>query len=250
MSAGCAAGSPFPPALLPAHVTILSYGALVSEQSARLTFPALTRFRHVRVKHMRRVFAHPHLFLLSQGLIDPSSNLELASLSAEHHQGASFVAVAFEVALDDDQRAAFIAREPEYLITTCPFWTLGSQAATNQAHGDDHEDDDDEPEGTGVICAANRDDDLAEDLSARHRGHLPSVWHWPEDSGLLPADVYLRHCLLAMQKAGGAAEHSFLHDTLLADRRTTLSKYLERDGVRRRVMDSRPPQELMQRFSG
>ena len=88
--------SPFPAALLPTHVTILSYGALVSEQSARLTFPALTSFRHVRVKRMRRVFAHPHLFLLSQGLIDASSSRQLASLSAEPQDGAAFVAVAFD----------------------------------------------------------------------------------------------------------------------------------------------------------
>ena len=31
---------------------------------------------------------------------------------------------------------------------------------------------------------------------------IPSVWHWGRDSGLLPASVYLRHCLLAAEKAG------------------------------------------------
>lgn len=48
---------------------------------------------------------------------------------------------------------------------------------------------------------------------------LPHVWGWARDSGLLPADVYLRHCLLAMRKLGGVAERSFLHDTTLVDRR-------------------------------
>ena len=42
--------SAFPEALLPSHVTILSYGALTSEASARLTFPDLKSFRHVQVK--------------------------------------------------------------------------------------------------------------------------------------------------------------------------------------------------------
>lgn len=166
-----------------------------------------------------------------------------------------FVSLLDAVALDDEQRAAFLAREPEYQITAVPFWTLKSHEDTSsdaQGHRSvsSHDDDGDEPEGVGVICAANRDANLPEELAARHLGRLPSVWHWPQDSGLLPANIYLRHCLLAMQKAGGAAEHSFLHETFLADRRTTLAQYLKRDGVRRRVMDSRPPQELLVRFSG
>ena len=120
------------------------------------------------------------------------------------------VAFAFDVDLDDEQRAAFLAREPEYRITSWPFHEL--TAAT-----------DDAPAGTGVICAASRDAALpahyVRDFVVRHQ--LPSVWHWPRDSGLLPADVYLRHCLLAHQKAGGEAERSFLHDTYLCDRTTT-----------------------------
>ena len=234
--------SAFPEALLPSHVTILSYGALTSEASARLTFPDLKSFRHVQVKQYRRVFAHPHLFLLSKGLIDPSTSLELASLSIEPDQESKFIAVAFEVALDDSQRAAFVAREPEYAITTAPFWPLTEDGASSPTC---------EPEGVGVICAASRDENLPPELVARHASILPhGVWHWPLDSGLLPADVYLRHCLLAMRKVGGVAEQSFLHDTLLADRVTTLAEYLQRPEVSERVMSCQPPRDLISRFSG
>ena len=38
--------------------TILGFGSLLSEQSARTTFPDLDRFRLVRVHDYRRVFAH------------------------------------------------------------------------------------------------------------------------------------------------------------------------------------------------
>lgn len=31
----------------------------------------------------RRVFAHPHIFLITRGLVDPAQTLQLASLSAE-----------------------------------------------------------------------------------------------------------------------------------------------------------------------
>ena len=52
--------------------TILAYGALLSERSSRLTFPDLTNFRLVRVRGLRRVFSHPHVFLIAQNVIDPS----------------------------------------------------------------------------------------------------------------------------------------------------------------------------------
>lgn len=39
-----------PPALSPASITVLAYGALLSERSARLTFPALSNFRLARVQ--------------------------------------------------------------------------------------------------------------------------------------------------------------------------------------------------------
>ena len=45
----------------------------------------------------RRVFAHPHIFLLSRGLVDPAKTLQIASLSAEPCAGSSFVAAAFDV---------------------------------------------------------------------------------------------------------------------------------------------------------
>ena len=91
----------FPLALRPERVTILAYGALLSEPSSRMTFPALSNFRLVRVADMRRFFGMTHLFLTSAGLADPST-LRLAALCVEPAAGASFVAAAYEVDLDDD----------------------------------------------------------------------------------------------------------------------------------------------------
>ena len=42
------AAAAVPAALLPDRVTILGYGALLSEASSRLTFPTLSNFRLVR----------------------------------------------------------------------------------------------------------------------------------------------------------------------------------------------------------
>eukprot|EP00536_Pseudo-nitzschia_multiseries_P012856 jgi/Psemu1/209806/e_gw1.512.6.1 len=226
----------FPAALQPSRVTLLGYGALLSESSSRLTFPDLSNFRHVRVKCMRRVFAHPHLFLLGEKIVDYPNTLKIASLSAEPAPAdVSFVAAAFEVNLDDSQREAFLRREPEYKIETTPFYALddGEDASASKAIGE------------GVICLASKDTDI--DLTQMPDG-MKTVWDWPRDSGLLPFNMYLRHCLLAVEKAGGAAHQSFLSDTYLADRTTTLAEYLEECGEE--VMSSRPPPYMANRFSG
>jgi hypothetical protein len=86
-------------------LTILAYGALLSERSAQLTFPKLRNFRLARVQGYRRVFAHPHFFLISQGIVDPTSSKRIASLSAERCDGSpGFVVGAFDVDMDDELR--------------------------------------------------------------------------------------------------------------------------------------------------
>ena len=40
-------------------ITIIGFGSLLSERSARVTFPTLTDFRLARVPKYRRVFGHP-----------------------------------------------------------------------------------------------------------------------------------------------------------------------------------------------
>ena len=192
-----------------------------------------TNFRHVRVKSMRRVFAHPHLFLIGEGLVDFPNTLKVASLSAEPAPpDVSFVVAAFEVTLDDPQREAFIRREPEYKITTTPFYAIDDE-------------DGSEAIGEGVICLASTDTDIDHITKPES---IETVWNWPHDSGLLPFSLYLRHCLLAVEKAGGAAHESFLKDTYLVDRKTTLAEYLDEHGEE--VMSSRPPPHLKNRFSG
>eukprot|EP00980_Cylindrotheca_fusiformis_P011666 scaffold2751_cov131-Cylindrotheca_fusiformis.AAC.33 len=226
-------------------VTILGYGALLSEDSARLTFPHLSSFRLVRLHCMRRVFSHPHLFLLAQDLIDPSESSCLASLSTEpcpNEPEVGFVAAAFDVELDEEQRRAFVEREGEYDMQTCPYYPLDKPKEANELAGH------------GLICVARCNDDSLPSLLDAGRSRLnalgKTVWNWEPGSGLRPADMYLRHCLLAVKKAGPAAEQSFLNDTYLIDRSTTLSKYLRKDGNLERVMNAKPPERLKRRFNG
>lgn len=241
----------FPPALATSGATtILSYGALLSEPSARLTFPTLANFRLARVKHLRRVFAHPHTFLISQNIVDPSDpSLKIGSLSAEivtdeSKNEVGFTVAAFEVYLNDEQRAAYLSRENEYDIVTWPFYEMKDGQNPTDAT---------EPSGRGIICLASTDDKLPPEV-ASYRQRLKSlgmsIWHWSHSSGLLPADIYLRHCLLAVKKAGSEAMRSFREETYLADRKTTIAEYLTMENNEAIVMNSLPPEALMTRFNG
>lgn len=231
-----------PKALWPDQITVLAYGALLSEESSQLTFPDLINFRHVRVRGLRRVFAHPHLFLLEQGLVD---GLRMASLSAEPAPSdSSFVVAAFDVTLNDEQRLAFMAREASYHIVSAPYYELTNSPLS-------------EPLGTGVICLKGTDENSRE-LIARLPTDVPckSIWEWPKDGGILPAELYLRHCLLAVEKgaatiqSGQTAKESFWKETYLSDRETSLSAYLGDPVVYERIMSQRPPTSLSKRFGG
>lgn len=227
-----------PDALLPDTITMLAYGSLLSEASSRLTFPDLQNFRYVRVHGLRRVFAHPHVFLIQQDLVE---GLRMASLSAEPAEGGSFVVAAFDVVLTRQQRIDFIEREASYTIASVPFYRIESTSGAG------------DPEGMGVICLRGQDSDcpeLIQELSTKIR--LSSIWSWPYDSGLLPADIYLRHCLLASDKASDTrASASFRQETFLADRATCLQDYLNSDDdTQQRILASEPPPHLATRFGG
>ena len=215
---------------------ILGFGSLLSEQSARTTFPDLGGFRLVRVHGYRRVFAHAAAVFFERGIAN-AETLEFASLSAEPRDGASFVAACFEVDMDAASWARFEAREEEFDLRAAPYADLdgGTSAA-----------------GEGVLCCRGSDAAYVarwgrEKYAAATNAAAPFIWDWKPDSGLRPCAVYLRHCVLAVTKAGPAALDSFLDETFLVDRTTTLRAYLAENP---QVMDTRPPPSLVGRYSG
>ena len=76
---------------------------------------------------------------------------------------------------------------------------------------------------------------------------VQQIWGWPRDCGATPCPVYLRHCVLAAEKAGPVASDSFLDETWLVDRETTVRAFL---ATHPEVMATRPPPELVGRYSG
>lgn len=253
-------------------VTMLGFGSLMSEQSAMLTTPSLTNFRYVRILGRRRVFGHVPPLFFEAGIARPET-LELSSLSCEEHGEASCCGVAFDI--PQHEWSALVEREDEYVLKLNPYVTVNADGTP----GDE--------KGFGMLCTPATDVILQERgvwpryaaalasigrsdvpqvrptspfpaIELSHR-HVPFVlvgaqtcWHWEKDSGLLPCTTYLRHCLLSSRKVDVPAcvRASFLDDTVLVDRSTTLRAYLSRPGVEQHVMNALPPPGLETRYNG
>jgi glutamine amidotransferase-like uncharacterized protein len=244
-------------------ITIVGYGALLSERSSRLTFQSLGRFRPVRVRGVRRVFAQPHLGLAAAGLLEPGS-LAAASLAVEPcREARPMLCSAFDVELSDDEWEAFALREASYVFARLAYSPVDPHTGCATAPGPRA----DAPPGAagrephGLVCLAG--DDAAhraavgarafDDAAAVWRG---TVWAWPRESGLAPAAIYLRHCLLAARALGRAVGESF-EETVLVDRETTVGQYLTSEAGRDALLEgerawSRLPEDsvLRVRFGG
>ena len=77
-------------------LTIIGFGSLMSEESARGTFPGLRNFRYARVEGWRRVMRHPAAIFFERGIADLATR-QMSSLCAERCEGRGFVACAFDV---------------------------------------------------------------------------------------------------------------------------------------------------------
>jgi len=215
------------------EITIIGFGSLISETSSRGTFPTLTNFREARIEGHRRLFIHPAFIFFERGI----ANLEekkYSSLCTEPSDDHGFVATVFEVSGQTKQE--WLRREEEFVFRVVPY--------TNLADG---------KQGMGLMCSASESDDVyigrwgrEKYESALQKWGLSSIWH-PRHEGILPCDVYLRHCVLAASGRSNECSDSFLDETFLSDRSTTIRQYLENHP---NVMESLPPETLLGRYSG
>ena len=113
---------------------------------------------------------------------------------------------------------------------------------------------DGQPAGSGMLCLASSDAAYGEQwgqprFDELYTAHgLPTIWGWSRGSGLRPCACYLRHCALAAERLGADAHASFLDDTVLVDRATTVRAYLAQHP---RVMREVPSDPLLrERYSG
>eukprot|EP00878_Enallax_costatus_P024037 GHUV01025625.1.p1 GENE.GHUV01025625.1~~GHUV01025625.1.p1 ORF type:complete len:231 (+),score=35.65 GHUV01025625.1:763-1455(+) len=94
-------------------MTVAGFGSLLSERSARTTFPDLKDFRPGLLRGYRRVFTHTADIFFVRGIARPDTG-EISSLSCEPCPGGELVVSLFEVPYTPESVAAFIAREHEF----------------------------------------------------------------------------------------------------------------------------------------
>uniref|UniRef100_K3WZH0 Gamma-glutamylcyclotransferase AIG2-like domain-containing protein n=1 Tax=Globisporangium ultimum (strain ATCC 200006 / CBS 805.95 / DAOM BR144) TaxID=431595 RepID=K3WZH0_GLOUD len=226
-------------------VTIVGFGSLLSgttqdartyghKISARSTFgEQLRNFRLAVMTDYRRVFAHPASIFFERGIANLATK-EIASLSSEPAAGCSFLISVFDI--PRDLLPSFYEREEEFRIVEVPFQECDGR-----------------PGGRALMCTRWTDDEYINarsqemfDTKYKHYG-LDTIWGWDHESGILPCRVYLRHCLLAVQKLGKEVYDDFVTTTYLGDRQTTIQQYI---AVHPSIMDELPPPHLINRYSG
>jgi len=250
-------------------ITILGFGSLLSLKSAQLTFPTLKHFRLGRVPNHRRVFAHPASIFFQRGIASLDT-LEMSSLSCEYEENEGFICSVFEVpneglsASGTDKQSngnwipsqAFLEREEEFEIAMVPYEELASTYVSRRT----------DTIKKGVICRRSSDDAYISQWGEAHfqkqysQYGVKTIWDWDRSSGLRPCPVYLRHCVLAswncggeysdswsIDGEGGVCYDSFLDDTYLVDRKTTIREYLKQYPD---VMKTEPPDGLRERYGG
>jgi len=214
--------------------TVAGFGSLLSERSARSTFPDLSNFRVAKVLGWRRVFAQRADIFYLRNIARPHTG-EVSSLSLEPFPSGSAVVSLFELAHSAEVVQAFINREHEFRFCAVKPVSLAGEGTGRDA----------------VICSVWNDEEYRarrcgpEEWARRWGVHgIERVW---DDPTILPCRVYLRHCVLAAQKLCPEAYESFLDETYLADRTTCVRQWLDQNPE---IMDEEPPPELVGRYSG
>ncbi|KAK6772761.1 hypothetical protein RDI58_027999 [Solanum bulbocastanum] len=215
-------------------ITVGGFGSLLSERSARSTFPDLINFRVAKLSGFRRVFAHVAPIFFERGIAKPETK-EISSLSVEPCEGGTLIVTLFEI--PRSEIPAFIEREHEFMFLAVIPETLNELFYINPA----------------VICARYSDEEYLKnrckgdkDIYFQRYGRYNIDKIWRDD--IFPCRVYLRHCVLAAQNLCDLAYDNFLDHTFLGDRRTTIREYLSTTGSG--IMDEEPPELLKERYGG
>ncbi|KAK7303745.1 hypothetical protein RJT34_14658 [Clitoria ternatea] len=216
------------------YISICGFGSLLSERSARSTFPDLANFRTARLNRFRRVFAHVAPVFFERG-IAKAETMEISSLSVEPCEGETLLVTVFEIR--KSEIPDFINREIEFRFLAVLLETLDGKSFDIPA----------------VLCARYSDEEF---FNIRCKGNKEILfqqygrWNidkiWRDD--VLPCRVYLRHCVLAAMNLGETAYNNFLDHTFLADRKTTIREYLATTGSG--IMEEEPPESLKYRYGG
>ena len=156
----------------------------------------------------------------------------------------------------------FLQREEEFDITEVPYMDFtdgssdGDGNTTTNFNNSNSSSTNSSTSGVkmGVLCTRSTDAAYIQrwgkerfDTNYGTYG-LDTIWGYGPESDLRPCRVYLRHCVLAAQALGPACYRSFLDETFLVDRTTTIRDYLiDHPGL---IETTIPPPGFEERYSG
>lgn len=215
-------------------LTICGFGSLLSERSARSTFPDLINFRVARLNGFRRIFAHVAPVFFDRGIANPQTK-EMSSLSVEPCEGETLIVTVFGI--KKSEIPSFLQREHEFRFLAVLPETLDGRLFTSPA----------------VLCARFSDEEYlqirckgSQEIYFQRYGQYNIHKIWRDD--ILPCRLYLRHCILAAKNLGDEAYNNFLDHTFLGDRKTTIREYLVTTGLG--IMEEEPLESIKAVYSG
>ncbi|KAG5555155.1 hypothetical protein RHGRI_012626 [Rhododendron griersonianum] len=228
-------------------LSVCGFGSLLSERSARSTFPDLVDFRVARLNGFRRVFAHTAPIFFERGIANPETK-EISSLSVEPCKGETLIVTVFNIR--KSEIPSFIEREHEFRFLAVLPETLDGKPFASPAVCET---------GTiyfAVLCARFSDEEY---LQIRCKGSSYSAGSLQAVKRSISSDMdditftrfgamisYLAVFIFGTAKSlGDAAYNNFLDHTFLGDRKTTIREYLATTGSG--IMEEEPPELLKTR---
>ena len=208
-------------------ITIIGFGSLLSEASARRTTPGLSNYRLVTVPGYRRIFNKVGIVFVSKFGASPRDRA-ISSCATRYDGTTQLVCAAFDIPADEFP--ALEEREHRYRWTEVRY----------EGHAGI---------GRGVMCTESTDDAYREKCgSADEYEHRVGRYYrgkiWRDD--ILPHPMYLDFCLDAARAHGPRVIDNFLDTSYLADGVTTIRAYL----AGRERLGSLAPDEIWQRVYG
>jgi hypothetical protein len=189
-------------------ITVVGYGSLLSEESARKTAPGLSGFRLVSVTGYKRIFNKVGIIFLQTGIADINTPY-LSSCATRSAPEVTIVCSAFECS--EAEFLNIYEREHRFRWIEVALSSAVSQDA-------------------GRICTEYNDTDYRLNKCVTDKVYFERVGRyytgkiWRND--ILPNKRYLALCLKAAATHGTQVLDNFLDTSFLADGTTPLRRYL------------------------
>lgn len=209
-------------------ISVVGFGSLLSERSARETVPGLVNHRLVRVPGFKRIFNKVGIVFISDHGQSSESH-EVSSCSTEPCHQTEIIAAQFECPVEEFQH--LYEREHRYRWIEVEPVGLDGTAQPNAR-----------------MCTSSTDLDyrlnkcVTEDEYHHRVGRHYRGMIWRDD--ILPFPRYLKFCLVSAAAHGDEVLDNFLDSSYLADGTTRIRTYL---------LEQRPdliPSSLRQKLLG